>query len=149
VTDRVDVEFKNMFETKGLMERGWVEAILWSSNENPTKDSVRLAAQLAAHRTIYQLHHQNCEVESLGDMLDQESWVWQQIGIDLCPESATNGVERSIKVLKQHQTAVKSDSYPTIIAAYFGDDAAEERGFPTVSLHGWSGRDICRNGLWN
>jgi hypothetical protein len=70
--DRVDVEFKNMFETRDLMPRGWVEVILWSSNKEPAKDAVRMAPCQAVHRTLYQLHCTNFDVESLRGMPDQE-----------------------------------------------------------------------------
>lgn len=80
-------------------------------------------------------------------MLDQEAWVWRQSGA--VKGADISDPEGGIRILHEHQTASKSDAYPTIVAAYFGDDAAEARGFLSLGIDSWSGKEICRLGLWN
>lgn len=148
-TDRVDIEFKNAFEMDEKLQRGWIETILWSSDADPTSESTRLATDLAVHRAICRIRDEKMpDPETLKDMLDQESWVWRQ-QLEAATDAGISGAEGAIDILKKYQTATKSDAYPTIVAAYFGDEAAEARGFPSLGMDGWSGKDICRLGLWN
>lgn len=150
-TDRVDVEFKNTFQTQAMLKRGWVEAILWSSDK-ATAPTVRLPVELAIHRTAYILQHNTCPT-TLKEMLDQEACVWKQYHSDTSSSTGRTdleGLDSAMELLKQNQDAcVQGEGYPTIVAAYFGDKAAEARGFPCLGMKQWSGKELCESGLWN
>ena len=84
-TDRIDVEFKNVFQNHGLLcKRGWIEVLLWSSDSDASsRESVEVAIELGTLQQQQQqvqmtaLEHSQ-SARSLGDVLSQEAWVWKR-----------------------------------------------------------------------
>jgi len=173
-TDRVDVEFKNVFQTEKLLKRGWVEALLWSSDldddgesnvDNHYRDKAKLAVELALHRVAYQRSRFGPTtarvggIGTLGDMLAQESWVWNQHykhNPNQYDDNLRNGTittskkkESAIQLLHQYEDATVDNDFPTIVAMYFGDEAAEARGYPVMGMSDTSGRAVSQHGFWD
>ncbi|CAB9500174.1 expressed unknown protein [Seminavis robusta] len=149
-TDRLDVAFKNAFRNQSLLKRGWIEAILWSSDNDPDqlKSLAQSSVELATHRVAYMLQKGKACI-TLGDMLDQEAWVYEKGShhpdTDIKPDQET--VQSCLDILKQNQEASIDNDYPTVVASFYGDEAAQARGYPGIGMD-LSGLDICRLGLW-
>ncbi|KAL3936829.1 MAG: hypothetical protein SGBAC_007942 [Bacillariaceae sp.] len=182
-TDRIDVEFKNTFQLEPLLKRGWVEVIVWASEfcdssdaselpphvldgiKETNKAKILLSAERSMYRALY--HRQQKQqrnngneglIQTLGDMLDQESWVHRQLQQSGLVKEETNGssssqgegMEASLKTLKEHKNARIDKSFPTAIAAYYGNEAAERSGYPSLGMNSnWNGQRICASGQWN
>lgn len=152
-TDRVDVDIKNTFQRQGMLQRKWVEAILWSGDEKDSESlipRVKSTVALAIYRTACSQKEGNV-IATLGDMMKQESWVWKQSWKHSDTDTADRGqdMESALTILKQHQHASIEEDYPTVVAAFYGDQAAEARGHPTLGTKEWNGQKICRLRLWN
>ena len=170
-TNYVDVEYTHLFDTTPKMyQRGWIDVILWSSQNMDvvTTESISDNVESCIHRFIYQnkqKQQQSSIIDDynsiselcLHDMLDQESWVWEQVLLrkdksrtndDILNENEKDKINHSIRILKENGHVT---DYPTIIAGLFGDDAAIQCGHPSLSLgtkNKWNGLELCKYGLW-
>jgi len=128
-TDRGASEFSHRFETRALDRRGWITGILWTSERYEAED-VRVEMAAALHRAAWVARHGLAR--TLGQMLAQEGAVLRAAG---APQRLTQEqVKRAGEVLGPLR---ERDDRPTVIAALFGDEAAERLGYPGLGL----GRD--------
>ena len=159
-TDRIDVEFKNNFQSHDLLlKRGWIEVLLWSSNPDASRETVELTVELAIHRAAYTLQRQrqqqhSLSATSLGDMLSQEAWVWKRYNKNHGQPTIQNEICKDtlppyLEVSRKYADLRIDEDFPTISAAFYGDNAASARGYPSVGTSGWSGTEICKHELRN
>lgn len=126
-TQRQLTDARQRFEIDAALKRGWVTVLLWSS-EPPAREAVRRQTLAAIYRSCYVLRHG--EPRTLGQMLRQEGLAAvfaEQPPPALTPEELT--AIRSVIDPRRGETA-----YPVIVAALYGDAAAQTVGYPLLGL---------------
>lgn len=128
-TNRCTTEFDHCFRSDATSCRGWLVGLLWSS-EAPSERLIRGEIRAVVHRAAYQTIHGRAK--SLGEMLRQEGAVLRRAGPvrgeDQVPEPEAS---RSAAILRAH---LQATDMPTLIGAFFGDDAARSLGYPPLGL---------------
>ena len=178
-TSHADVLYKHMFENRYLLDRNWIDVLLWTSSLPQSKAEIQIAVETCVHRTVYQINNDNgsdanhmacspLNKESgtkkrksritLGEMLDQEAWVWNQVETTTTTTTTTKKdnkkiwgddeeINKEMNILLEYSCAT---DYPTQIAALFGDDVAVSLGHPPLSIGDkWTGLNLCRYGQWD
>ncbi len=137
-TNRYASEFSGLFEGHLAYKRGWLSAVLWSS-EIPKAQTVREAVMTTIFRTAYVLQHG--PALTLRDMLAREGHVMAMAG---CSEPSLDpaDLDYTREVLKP---LLKSTDQPTLIACLFGDSAARALGYPPQGLSQRAGLALALN----
>jgi hypothetical protein len=126
-TNRYTVEFEHCFQEQALWKRGWLVAILWTS-ENP--DSVRVKGEICAvvHRAAYITRHG--PARTLRQMLAQEGAVQARAG----GRGARLNAEEIIYTRAVIAPLLDAEDRPTILSVLFGDPAAKALGYTPLGL---------------
>ena len=126
-TNRYTSEFSYRFEQRAYYRRGWIAAILWTS-EVYDAAAVREEVLQCVHRAAYVQCHG--AAHTLGEMLAQEGHVMRASG-STTPRLEEDDLEYTRQVLADY--ASRTDR-ATVIAALFGDAAARDLGYPPLGL---------------
>ena len=120
------------FEQPGMYKRGWIVAILWTS-ETYTPDLVREEVRACIFRAAYAQRHG--ATRTLGALLAQEAFAMSHAGATR-PSLDDEDLAYTREVLAP--LAGKSDR-ATVIAGLFGDAAARELGYEPLGLSARAG----------
>jgi hypothetical protein len=114
-------------------KRHWL-VVTWWSSEPPTVADVRIAAlrQFSRHRHM----GQKGVPKSLGEVIAQEA-----DGFRLAQAGGGKLPDEAVRLLEHHAMAT---DMPTLIAAYFGNPAAEELGYASLGLPWRAGERLAR-----
>jgi len=123
-TNRYLFEAKDRFENKYGLRKGFITALLWSSDE-PDGERVRQATAGAVFRTAWLWTHGL--PKRLGEMMRQEGMAARFAGA-----AREQSVEPSVAALAREH--LESSHYPALMACLYGDDAAESLGYPRVGM---------------
>ena len=126
-TNRYSSEFGYRFEQNALYKRGWVAAILWTS-ELYSVERVCEEVLTCIFRAAYTQTHGFAH--TLGEMIAQESYAMKLAG-STTPKLESDDLAHIREVLEPHLNA---KDQPTLIAALFGDEAAHQLGYPPLGL---------------
>lgn len=136
-TNRYATEYAYRFDQGAYYKRGWIAAILWTSE---TYGAEQVGAEVAAciYRSAYVQRHGRAR--TLSDHLAQEAWVLSQAGVSEQALDAED-VEYTAHVLAP--LLARTDQ-PTLTAALFGDEAARNLGYPPLGLSARAGLALAR-----
>lgn len=126
-TNRHTSELGYRFEQGAYYKRGWIPAILWTS-ETYSTESVREEVLLCVARAAYVQRHGSAG--TLAERLEQEAYAMHLAG-STSPVLEPEDLAYSREVIATH---LYRQDMPTAIAALFGDAAARELGHPPLGL---------------
>ena len=126
-TNRWASEFSHRFESAAYLKRGFLTAILWTS-EPPSADSVRGAVLTSIYRAEYLQTHRM--PATLGGMLEQEGYAMARAGCTT-PSLDEEDLSYTRTVITPHLGATDR---ATLMACLFGDAAANALGYPPQGL---------------
>lgn len=126
-TNRHASELGYRFEQGAYYKRGWIPAILWTS-ETYTTERVREEVLLCVARAAHVERHG--AAHTLAERLDQEAYAMRIAG-STTPVLAPDDLAYTREVIAAH---LGTSDMPTAIAALFGDAAARELGHPPLGL---------------
>jgi len=142
-THRVAYEFDAIYHLKPLFRRGWLVALLWSSE---AADSSRALTSLrqTVYRGAWIAAHGHAA--TLGDLIHQEGWVAKKLG--LAQQLEEEELTFTHKILKPYWN---SEDEPVLLAGIFGDEAATKLGHPPLGLRSNAGIElgVSLNPQWN
>jgi hypothetical protein len=131
-TNRYTTELDYRFRQKAYYKRGWIAGILWTS-ETYTPEQVREEVQLCLFRVAYIQRHGYAR--TLSEMLAQESYAMSQTARRMAGSTAPaldpDDLAYTREVLA---TYLDKTDQPTVIAALYGDVAAQQLGYPPLGL---------------
>ncbi len=125
-TNRFTSDFANRFESRPMFSRGWLVALLWSS-EPASVQTVEQTIMAAIYRGIW--IHQHGFGTNLEQLLAQEHYALSQAGYQ--PQLPLEELAYAAEVI---QPLLKNEDPPTLFAALYGDLAAERLGYPSLGL---------------
>lgn len=131
-TNRYDVEFSHRFESQAIARRGWLSAVLWTS-EAPSEEAARLAVMCSAFRAAYIQAHG--AARTLRERLAQEGAAMASAGYRR-PALEAEDLAYTREVVAEHLDA---QDRRTNIECLFGDGAARSLGLTPRGLTGWAG----------
>lgn len=126
-TNRAAAEFDHCFEEQALWKRGWLVAILWTS-EPPSAAVVQTEVRSVVHRAAYAARHGR--PRTLRQMLAQEGAVRARAG-GTGPELSAEEQAYTREVIAP---LLDADDQPTILSVLFGDSAAKALGYAPLGL---------------
>jgi hypothetical protein len=126
-TNRATTELSHRFESGPMLRRGWLVALLWTS-EAPSAERAREEVLLSAYRAAY--IGRNGPATTLGDMLKQEGYCMAAAGC----ERPTLEAEDLAYTREVVGPCLEARDQPTIVACLFGDEAARSLGYPPLGL---------------
>ena len=121
-TNRYQSEFDHRFGGEALYKRGWITAILWTSEE-PSAEAAGREVAIAVHRLAHVRRHGSATI--LQAMLAQEGAAMAAAG---CREPALDDDDLVYTREMMAQYLACSDR-PTAVACLYGDEAARELGY--------------------
>jgi hypothetical protein len=126
-TNRYASEFSLCFESKPILKRGWLSAILWTS-ETPSIQTTRETVLTTIYRAAYIQQHGLAH--TLREMLAQEGYALAMAG---CTQPALDADDLAYmrEIITPHLDA---KDRPTVITCLFGDVAAHALGYPLQGL---------------
>jgi hypothetical protein len=134
-TNRYTTEFDYRFRQKAYYKRGWITGILWTS-ETYTPERIREEVQLCLFRAAYIQRHGYAR--TLGEMLTQESHAMSptarqalRMAGSTAPTLDPDDLAYTREVLA---TYFDNSDLPTLIAALYGDAAAQQLGYSPLGL---------------
>ena len=122
-TNRFATEFSSRFETKAMMKRGWIVALLWTS-EPAEEGRVRRNVAAAIRRAEFVARHG--EPKTLAERMQQEGYALSRAGVDLPPAD-----DRARSVI---EPLLETTDMRTSIECLFGDAASRSLGFTERGL---------------
>jgi hypothetical protein len=126
-TNRYATEFTARFETQQSLKRGWLSALLWSS-EDPSLQRVREAILTTVYRAAYIQQHGIAQ--TLGEMVAQEGYAMARAGC-LTPQLEPEDLAYSYEIIAPH---FLTQEFPMIMVCLFGDQAARSLGYKPQGL---------------
>jgi hypothetical protein len=126
-TNRWASEFSHRFEPAAMIRRGWIVAVLWTS-EPASEAAVREAVLSGVYRAAHVLAHGYAK--TLGAMLDQEGYAMAMAGLS-APALEVDDIDYSRAVIAPLRSATDR---ATQIACIFGDGAARALGYEPKGL---------------
>ncbi len=131
-TNRYSTEFWHCFATKAYDQRGWITALLWSSERYTP-----MAVYGEVARSIYRLAYiqQHGYAQTLGQMLAQEGYAMAQAGA-IAPMLDAEDMAYTQEILQPY---LAEQGEPILIAALFGDPAAHQLGYTPLGLSPYAG----------
>jgi hypothetical protein len=131
-TDRGASEFQYRFEQEALAKRGWICALLWTSERH---DAARVREELLGglFRAAHVARHG--PARSLRERLAQEGAV-QARARTRAPALAADELAYAGEVLAP---LLETRDWPTAVAALFGDEAARKLGLAPLGLARFAG----------
>ena len=131
-TNRFDFEYRLRFADEAMEKRGWLSAVLWSS-EAPRERAVQWAAKMAALRAAWRARHGR--PRTLAEMLRQEGAVLAAAGSTEPMLDAEDLAYTPEAIAPFLQAGGKRRG----IECLFGDAAARSLGFEPRGLSPWAG----------
>ena len=131
-TNRYASEFSLICLSREALRRGWLSAVLWSSEEADTQ-KVREAVLMTACRAAYLQTHG--AASTLRDLLAQEGWVLSKSGCQE-PTLEQDDLAYTRDVIGAQ---LEASDQPTLVACLFGDRAALALGYPPQGLRDRAG----------
>ena len=126
-TNRWASEFSHRFESAAMIRRGWIVAVLWTS-EPASEAAVREAILCGIYRASHIAGHGYAK--TLGEMLEQEGTAMSLAGLS-APALDPDDVEYSRAVIAPLRNATDR---ATQMACVFGDPAARALGYEPKGL---------------
>ena len=123
-TNRYLFEAKDRFENRYGVRKGFITALMWSSEE-PNAGRIRQESAGAIFRTAWLWMHGL--PTTLGQMLWQEGMVSRFAGV--APEQSMD--ETSEALLLEN---MESSHYPTVMPCLYGDEVAESLGYERIGM---------------
>jgi hypothetical protein len=139
-TNRYASEFSYRFEQRAFYRRAWLPAILWTSEKY---DDAMIRAELlqCVYRAVHVQRHG--PARTLGEMLAQECYAMRSAG-GTTPRLDADDLAYTREVLREYTACTDR---ATIIAAFFGDAAARDLGYPPLGLSSRAGLALAAAGL--
>lgn len=131
-TNRYAAEFDYRFQPQAYYKRGWIVAILWTS-EIYTPELICEEVLAGVFRAVYARH--NGRAHTLREMLVQEGYAMRNANATT-PKLESEDFVYTREVLAPY---LERTDQPTIIAALFGDGAAQQLGYPPLGLSSRAG----------
>lgn len=131
-TNRFDFEYRLRFAVEATEKRGWLSAVLWSS-EAPRERAVRWAAMTAALRVAWRARHG--QPRTLAEMLRQEGAVLTAAG---CTEPILDAEDLAY-TREAIAPFLRAGGKRLAVECLFGDAAARSLGFEPRGLSPWAG----------
>lgn len=131
-TNRFDFEYRLRFAGEATEKRGWLSAMLWSS-EAPRERAVRWAAMTAALRAAWRAQHGR--PRTLAEMLRQDGAVLAAAG---CTEPMLDA-EDLVYTREVIAPFLQAGGKRLAVECLFGDAAARSLGFEPRGLSPWVG----------
>lgn len=122
-TNRYFSEFAHRHERKHEVQRGWITAVWWSS-EDPSVERLRMETLATLYRTIDE--RRNGAVRTLRAILDREIRTAHFAGVASPYEEAAYRA-----AIEPH---LDSRAAPIVMAALYGDEVAESLGYPPLGI---------------
>jgi hypothetical protein len=138
-THRAAIELMHLKAELGLEKRGWITGILWAS-ETYGPAEIREEVLVSIYRTVYVARRG--APRTLRDILLQEGSAMRLAGARN-PALDPNVLMRTREILSR---MLDSDDQPTLIAALFGDRAAQELGLVPLGLPPRAGLALALHG---
>ncbi len=131
-TNRYASEFSLCFEMKPIIKRGWLSAILWTS-ETPSRHTTRETVLTTIYRAAYIQQHGLAR--TLREMLAQEGYALAMAG---CTQPALDDDDLAYtrEIITAHLDA---KDRPTVMTCLFGDFAAHSLGYQPQGLSSRAG----------
>jgi hypothetical protein len=126
-TNRYTTEASVRFPGRGALKRPFATALVWTSEPTPTAEVIRQEVLAAIYRVAYQQCHGL--PTTLQAMLDQEGLA--AVFADTRPALGPAELERVRRIIGPR---IEGASYPTAFACLYGDEAAEQLGYPRLGL---------------
>ncbi|CAN5565376.1 hypothetical protein BH10CHL1_BH10CHL1_07360 [soil metagenome] len=126
-TNRYANEFGYRFGGKAFYKRGWITALLWTS-ESYTLEQVGEEVRTCIYRLAYIQQHGYAR--TLNEMLSQEGYAMAMAGA-ITPTLDDDDLAYTRQVLTSY---LDQTGEPTLIAALFGDEAARALGYTPLGL---------------
>jgi hypothetical protein len=122
-TNRAFAEFAHRYERKHEVQRGWVTAMLWSSEEP--------SAELVCRRTLESLYRTVDErrsgaVRTLREILDREGRTLAFAGVGSPYDDAAYRA--------RVEPYLESHGAPALMACLYGDQVASSLGYPPLGV---------------
>ena len=136
-TNRYTTEFNHCFREQALWKRGWLVALLWTT-EPPSAERILTEVRAVAYRAAYVAQHG--QARTLREMLAQEGAVqaWAG-GPSQSPHAAEIAFTRDLIA-----PLLDAADMPTILSVLFGDPAARELGYTPLGLEDRAGLLLAR-----
>ena len=133
-TQRTLSEFNHRTQSKPMFKRGWLVGLVWTSEAASLK-----SAEIATKETIYRgaWIQQHGFAVNLTEIMAQEGYVQSQAG--LFPRIDVDDLAYTKEVLEPY---FANEDQPTLVAALYGDPAAEELGYPKLGLSPKAGLEL-------
>lgn len=125
------------FKLDGIRKTGWISIPLWSS-EPPNLESLRLEVLECCARVAY--FWERGEPKTLLEMMRQEGYVAAFAGRQ--PSLSSDDLGYTSAFL---EPLLESDHQPTVLAALYGDEVADQLGYPPLGLSPRAGFELA---LW-
>jgi hypothetical protein len=133
-TNRAFAEFGHRYESKHQVQRGWVVAMLWSSEE-PSAELVRRETLATLYRTIDE--RRNGPVRTLRQIIEREGRTMRFAAYERRYDDATlQSVRETI------QPHLDSHAAPIVFAALYGDAIAASLGYPSLGVPDRGGYEL-------
>jgi len=133
-TNRISADFKNRFDCRPMFRRGWLVALLWTS-ETPSQEIVQRTILEAVYRGVH--IHQHGYPSNLEQLIQQEGFAQAQSGSQTTFEPDELAYTREL-----FEPLLQADDEPTLIAALYGDPAAKELGYNPLGLSKNAGLEL-------
>ncbi|MEO6098564.1 MAG: hypothetical protein ABIW76_23985 [Fibrobacteria bacterium] len=146
-THRFSVELDHIRDQRTLHKRGWITVPLWTSESYASKDV--MAQTLAAlHRCA--LTQRAGYPGTLGEILSQETAVYRAVaGYSLeMPVAAMPGADEIAYTEEILRPLLGATDEATLIAALFGDAAAQQLGHAPLGLSARAGLALALTGVF-
>jgi hypothetical protein len=126
-TNRHTTEFGHRFGSKPYFKRGWITGLLWTSDV-PSVHAVRDEVLTSVYRAAYIQEHGFAK--TLREMLAQEGYA-MALADRAMPALGAQELECTRTLIAPHAEA---SDLPSIVACFFGDEAARSLGFEQLGL---------------
>jgi len=143
-TNRYATEFEHCFGEAPLRRRGWLVGFIWTS-EKPSAHAVRAEIRAVVHRAAYVSQHGPAQI--LREMLAQEGTVLMRADAARYEnEIGRDELDYTRVLLAEYLDA---NDPPTLMSAFFGDNAARAFGYAPLGLSMRAGFALALNDAKN
>lgn len=136
-TNRWAADFSHRFESKPMLRRNWIVALLWTS-EPLHLESALDALRVAIHRAEYITGHGYAV--TLGEILAQEGYAQRKAGLMECGLSE----DEQAYTREILEPILDSEAQDVKMAVLYGDEAANTLGYAPIGLSHRAGLEIAR-----
>lgn len=133
-TQRAMAEFSHRIHFQPMFKRGWLVGLLWTS-EAASLRTAEIAIKEMIYRAVWAQKHGFAE--NLTQIMAQEGEAQKKAGLIPCIDA--DDLVYTKQVLEPY---FANTDQPTLVAALFGDVAAEELGYPKLGLSPKAGLEL-------